>query len=79
MRRRKTVDELDRAEELRRASRAMGKDMSAIRVQSIRGKSYTFASFSGKKCQAGQKAFVVRFRDKIFHILYAHLLVLCND
>ena len=52
----------------------MGKDMSAIRVQSMHVENHILLHHSlVKKCQTGQKAFVVRFRDKIvFHILYAH-------
>ena len=56
MRRRKTVDELDRAEELRRGRRAHGKNyVSHTGAEHARGKSYTFASFSGKKVPSWTK------------------------
>ena len=50
LRRRKTSTELDRAEEMRKQSRAHGtKYHSRTGAEHSRGKSYTFASFSGKK------------------------------
>ena len=56
MRRRKTVDELDRAEELRRGRSAHGKRyVSHTGAEHARGKSYTFASFSGKKVPSWTK------------------------
>ena len=57
LRRRKTSTELDRAEEMRKQSRAHStKYHSRTGAEHSRGKYYTFASFSGKKrLQVGQE------------------------